>query len=212
MQSFSCSHFRGYTATAPLKAPDGTLHASVHYAHFRGYTATAPLKAGDARYADDTTARLFPWLHSHGPIEGSKRCRSVTDTRNFRGYTATAPLKGLGGTVPHQRDGYFRGYTATAPLKGTRLVRLYLPYHVFPWLHSHGPIEGAPGGLTSYCDCRGFPWLHSHGPIEGYIHQLAFYRALDFRGYTATAPLKANCSCAERIPTMISVATQPRPH
>jgi len=40
--------------------------------HFRGYTATAPLKLRGfrVRFVDADVA--FPWLHSHGPIEAGK--------------------------------------------------------------------------------------------------------------------------------------------
>jgi len=43
--------------------------------------------------------------------------------------------------------------------------------------------------LTSWF--RKFPWLHSHGPIEASVRRIwRPWTRSDFRGYTATAPLK----------------------
>ena len=106
----------------------------------------------------------------------------------------------------------------------------------FPWLHSHGPIEG--GAFPAVRPVvRRFPWLHSHGPIEGFAsgirhgQHIAHFRGYtataplkgrdrirsdnrvpNFRGYTATAPLKRYSSWSSSSSLSISVATQPRPH
>ena len=82
----------------------------------------------------------------------------------------------------------FRGYTATAPLKADQRVVKRGNRREFPWLHSHGPIEGLTT-LPQIAHRFLFPWLHSHGPIEGLVSP-----------YLSSLVLN------------ISVATQPRPH
>ena len=61
-------HFRGYTATAPLKPDPDQDEKTPDTTHFRGYTATAPLKL-ECIALKWMKVQLFPWLHSHGPIE-----------------------------------------------------------------------------------------------------------------------------------------------
>ena len=43
--------------------------------------------------------------------------------------------------MPRQVFRDFRGYTATAPLKLTYHRHRGMVFSLFPWLHSHGPIE-----------------------------------------------------------------------
>ena len=90
--------------------------------NFRGYTATAPLKATSASYRE-TALSVFPWLHSHGPIEGGQDVGSAGCGADFRGYTA-GPIEGAASASRRNcRAFHFRGYTATAPLK----VRCFSP-------------------------------------------------------------------------------------
>jgi len=81
----------------------------------------------------------------------------------------------------------------------------------FPWLHSHGPIEAdlCPAGCRTKADFRGYT---ATAPLKPAGAVLSIQPDLHFRGYTATAPLKPRILADLTAGRVISVATQPRPH
>ena len=108
--------------------------------------------------------------------------------------------------------GNFRGYTATAPLKQIWLTLKGKFLGIFPWLHSHGPIEA---GCSSLSMIKTFPYFRGYtatAPLKHWLAVILQPSQWHFRGYTATAPLKVDGRPDLRRHGRISVATQPRPH